>query len=145
MKQIPTLLIAFILGMTVTTIVSWKNNNNKNSQRQSADYNTPNTDVRQMIAIRRLKLKQGVSPESFEKFITEKLSHNAYAAPGIKEYVAKGERGDDVGNYIHILMFDSKTTRDVYFPAPGTNADMPASIKTLRMLPIKEKLRWRIW
>jgi hypothetical protein len=28
-------------------------------------------------------------------------------------------------------MFDSKTTRDVYFPAPGTNADMPASIKTL--------------
>jgi hypothetical protein len=66
MKQIPTLLIAFILGMTVTTIVSWKNNNNKNSQRQSAGYNAPNTDVRQMIAIRRLKLKQGVSPESFE-------------------------------------------------------------------------------
>jgi hypothetical protein len=45
--------------------------------------------------------------------------------------VAKGERGEDVGNYIHILMFDSKTTRDVYYPSSGTSADMPASIKVL--------------
>jgi len=129
MKQIPSLIIAFILGITITAIVSWENNNGS-SAKNSSGYKQENGDNAPIIAIRRLKLKSGVSSESFEKLVSEKFS-DSYVFPGVREFIAKGERGDDAGNYIHVLIFDSKTTRDVYFPASGTNADMPASIKTL--------------
>jgi len=130
MKQILSLISAFILGISVTAVIGWKNNNNNSSVKHVANYNQQNSEGAQVIAIRRLKLKSGVSPESFEKFISEKFS-TSYVFPGVREYIAKGERGDDAGNYIHVLIFDSKTTRDVYFPAAATNAEMPASIKSL--------------
>jgi hypothetical protein len=108
-------LIAFAMGISVTAILSWKNND-ENVAKQGTRYNMPNPDSRPIIALRKLKLKSGISAEEIEKYAV-KLAHKEYGKiPGAKEYIAKGERGDEVGNYIYVTEFDSKITRDFYYP-----------------------------
>jgi hypothetical protein len=69
MKQIPSLLIAFILGITVTAILSWKNNNNKNREKRVAGYDAPCADVRQLIAIRKLKSNPVFQPNHLKNLL----------------------------------------------------------------------------
>ncbi len=57
------------------------------------NYNIKNPETRAVIAIRKVKLKSGASAEAFEKWAA-KLANDEYGkVPGVKYYVAKGERG----------------------------------------------------
>ncbi len=120
MKKILVPLIAFAMGISVTAILSWKNND-ENVAKQGTHYNTPKPDSRPIIALRKVKLKSGASAEEFEKYAAKLAGKELGKIPGVKEYIAKGERGDEVGSYIYVTEFDSKITRDFYYPIPGTD------------------------
>jgi hypothetical protein len=64
-------------------------------------------------------MKSGASAAQFEKFVIDKLAPENGKLPGYKDYILKGERGDDKGNYLVVGVFDSKKTRDFYFPTEG--------------------------
>jgi hypothetical protein len=132
MKKILVPTIAFLLGASVMAIISWKNNNDEKGKKQISN-NLPNPDARPIIAIRKLKLKTGASADTLEDFAV-KLAHNEYSKmPGVKEYIAKAERGDDMGSYIYVTEFDSKITRDFYYPIPGGDSSKtsPEALKFL--------------
>ena len=38
------------------------------------------------------------------------------AVPGLKEYIAKSDRGMDVGSYSLLMVFDSQIVRDTMIP-----------------------------
>jgi hypothetical protein len=118
-----------VLLLLVIVLLSWHNRSN-NHQKKSANYFAPSDDNRPVIAIRKMKLKAGASEEEFNK-LAHKIAHKEFGAlPGVKEYIAKGERGDEVGSYIYVIEFDSKKTRDFYYPKPGSNgSDASADAK----------------
>lgn len=120
-----------ILFFLVIILLSWHNKNN-NHQKKPAGYFAPADDNRPVIAIRKMKLKPGASAEEFNK-LAQKIAHKDFGAlPGVKEYIAKGERGDEVGTYIYVIEFDSKKTRDFYYPKPGSDgSDASADAKRL--------------
>jgi len=35
---------------------------------------------------------------------------------GVQSYIIKGQRGDNKGQYVHLLIFDNEKTRNFYFP-----------------------------
>ncbi len=104
MKKL-SLLLAFVSGIALTAIISWKNNNNETTIKQ-------NPDNRPLIAIRKVNLKPGLSAEAFEKFAVKTATGEYGKLPGVKIYFGKGERGDETGSYIYVFEFDSKATRD---------------------------------
>ena len=74
----------------------------------------------EVIAVRELKLKDGADVKQFEQFVTG--TYNPAwegAVPGMKGYIAKGDRGVRSGSYALILVFDSQKTRDAIFPKAG--------------------------
>lgn len=77
----------------------------------------------EVIAIRELKLKAGVDLNQFEQFVTG--TYNPAwegAVPGMKGYIAKGDRGVHKGGYAHFLIFDTEKTRNAIFPKVGSGA-----------------------
>lgn len=121
MKKI-YLLLAFISGIALTSIVSWKTNNNETAVKQSPE-NRP------VIALRKIKLKDGVSADAFEKFAT-KIANDEYGKlPGVRFYYGKGERGDEPNSYVLFMEFDSKSTRDFYAPAEDDDSKRSAEAK----------------
>src|SRR6266540_4360462 len=107
MKKV-SILLAFISGIALMAIISWKNNN-EDSVKQDPE-NRP------IIALRKIKLKAGVSAEAFEKFAIKAKNDEYCKLPGLKIYFGKGERGDEPDSYVYFLEFDSKATRDFYVP-----------------------------
>jgi hypothetical protein len=103
---------AFLAGILFTAIISWTDNStNKNSDS--------NPDANPVLAVRKIKLKEGVSTDAFEKFAV-RVAHDEFGKlPGVKFYYGKGERGDDPGSYLLFYEFDSKTTRNFYAPTEG--------------------------
>ena len=80
----------------------------------------PHTGKGEVIAIRILELKADVDTMEFEKFAYEEFNpafNNTF--PGLKEYIAKSDRGIDVGSYSLIMVFDSQIVRDLMIPAKG--------------------------
>jgi hypothetical protein len=117
MKKNLLFIISFLSGIAVTATISWKSNNSDNMTKTSLNYNIKNPETLAVIAIRKVKLKSGASAEAFEKWAA-KLANDEYGkVPGVKYYVAKGERGGEIGSYIYVVEFDSKQTRDFYYPA----------------------------
>jgi len=120
MKKSSLLLIAFFSLIAVTTLVSWKSNEHKNLTDKTIIDKKP--DNRPVIALRKMKLKAGITAEAFEKFAVKAANDEYGKLPGVKFYFGKGERGDEPGSYIYFIEFDSKTTRDFYAPAEDNNS-----------------------
>ena len=69
------------------------------------------------MAFRPLTLLESTAPVDLEQFAREQLTPTFEKfVPGVSSYIIKGERGDNKGNYVHVLLFDNRTTRDFYFP-----------------------------
>jgi hypothetical protein len=121
------LLPAFIAGILFTSVISWENK----SPEPKPAVNNQNPDSRPVLAIRKVKLKQGVSPDSFEKFTTKVANDEFGKLPGVRFYFGKGERGDEPGSYVFFMEFDSKTTRNFYAPAEDDNSKRTAEAAKL--------------
>ena len=75
-------------------------------------------DAGEVIAIRHLTLKKKTDPDAFERYVAE-VYVPAYQkfVPGVRALILKADRGKNAGKYIHVYIFDSVHTRDLYFPA----------------------------
>ena len=78
---------------------------------------------REVVAVRELKLKPGADINEFEQFVTRTYNPAwAAAVPGMRGYIAKGDRGVRKDGYALILIFDTETTRNSIFPKAGSGA-----------------------
>ena len=70
-----------------------------------------------VIAIRFLELKPEIHTTKFEKFALEEFNP-AFdgTVPGLKEYIAKSDRGIDIGSYTLLMVFDSQIVRNTMIP-----------------------------
>ena len=72
--------------------------------------------------IHHFTLKDGVEPQEFERFITEEwnpVMHGIW--PGAQNIVMKGERGQQVGQYIMVVEMNSLYVRNFYWPTGGAS------------------------
>ncbi len=75
------------------------------------------TDPGKVVAVREVTLKAGVDPDEFERFAAEEFTPTfSKYVPGVRAFILKGNRGDRKDNYAFVLVFDSQSTRDFYFP-----------------------------
>lgn len=87
-------------------------------------------------AVRSMTLKQGVDAKAFEKYAKEKLNTTFRNVPGVEARIAKADRGENKGIYLLIYFYDSKATRDYYYPVENaTEYSKPAQ----EMIPKIEK------
>ena len=71
----------------------------------------------EVIAVRFLELKPDVNIAEFENFAYKTFNSGFDGAvPGLKEYIAKSDRGMDVGSYSLLMVFDSQIVRDTMIP-----------------------------
>jgi hypothetical protein len=83
----------------------------------------PRKGADEVIAIRELELRPGVDLAAFERFVTETYNPGwAGVVPGVRGYIATGDRGAHKGRYAFILIFDSRKVRDDVFPKEGEGA-----------------------
>ena len=93
-----------------------------------------------VIAVRILELKADVDTTEFEKFVFEEYNPAMKGViPGLQEYVAKSDRGVNVGSYALFTIFDSQMVRDTMLPGDGR--PMAEWVNTL----MKEKGLWSRW
>ena len=99
------------------------------------------TDPGNVVAVRDVTLKEGVTPGDFEKFAIEEFTPVfEQQVPGVKAYIMKGNRGDKKGSYSYVLIFDSENTRDFYYPFEhGGEESVPATSEQL-WLPAREAI-----
>ncbi len=131
MKKISMTLIAFLAGMFFIGGISWKNNEDNVGKQNAITTTTQHPDNKPILAVRKVKLKGGVSAETFESFAVKVAAGEYGNLPGLKIYYGKGERGDELGSYILFMAFDSKTTRDFYSPIADDNTKTPAEVRKL--------------
>jgi len=70
-----------------------------------------------VIAVRFLELKADVDTAEFEKFAYKEFNpaHEG-TLPGLSEYIAKSDRGNNEGSYVLFMVFDSQIVRDIMIP-----------------------------
>jgi len=74
----------------------------------------------EVVAIREIQLKPGVDIAEFERFAVRTYNPGwEGAVPGMKGYIAKGDRGAQKGSYLLVFIFDSESTRNRIFPKEG--------------------------
>jgi len=77
----------------------------------------PHTGKGEVIAVRFLELKADVDTTEFEKFAYEEFNPAFDGiVPGLKEYIARSDRGMDEGSYALLMIFDSQIVRDTMLP-----------------------------
>ena len=70
-----------------------------------------------VIAIRFLELELDIDTTEFEKFALEEFNPAFDGTiPGLKEYIAKSDRGIDIGSYTLLMVFDSQIVRNTMIP-----------------------------
>jgi len=75
-----------------------------------------------VIAIRFLELKPDIDTTEFEKFALEEFNPEFdRTIPGLKEYIAKSDRGIDIGSYSLLMVFDSQIVRNTMIPNKRTS------------------------
>ena len=63
----------------------------------------------EVVAVRLLELKKYVDIEEFEKFAVKEFNpKNDGVVPGLREYIAKSDRGISVNSYALFMIFDSQ-------------------------------------
>jgi hypothetical protein len=67
-----------------------------------------------------VELREGITPEFFEKFVTEQFlpALPLDKTPGVRASLLKGERGARIHQYVFLFEFDNIDTRNRYFPEP---------------------------
>ena len=92
-KNVKNLLLIILVTFSTTTIFSQSSHTGKGK----------------VIAVRFLELKAEVDTAEFEKFAYEEFNpaHEG-ALPGLSEYIAKSDRGDNEGSYVLFMVFDSQ-------------------------------------
>ena len=117
MKSIPRVTLSLVLAGFILsgTVVSAQDAQTGGS---SAPPERGIVDAGEVIAIRHLTLKKKTDPGAFEQYVAEEYAP-AYQkfVPGVRALILKADRGKNVGKYIHLYIFDSGNTRDLYFPA----------------------------
>lgn len=77
----------------------------------------------EVIAVRELQLNPGVDVAAFERFVRDDYNPSWQGAvPGMRGYIAKGDRGQQKGTYVLVFVFDSEKTRNTIFPKEGGGA-----------------------
>jgi len=71
-----------------------------------------------IYGVNQYALKPGIKPEDFEQAIRLELA-KAPDLPGWKAFLGKGERGEQMGNYLFTWEIESVERRDAILPAPG--------------------------
>ena len=91
-----------------------------------------------VIAIRFLELEPDIDTTEFEKFALEEFNP-AFdgTVPGLKEYIAKSDRGIDIGSYTLLMVFDSQIVRNTMIPNKRTS-DWFSKI-------MEDQNLWSIW
>jgi hypothetical protein len=115
-------ILPLTLLLLFACIVSFKFEDRKGSVRSVMQDTNPNlADLSgRVLAFRELTLLPNVNPKQLERFAAEQLTPTfKKKVPGVQSYIIKGERGDNKGKYVHLLIFDSERTRDLYFPDEG--------------------------
>ncbi|MGB5364631.1 MAG: hypothetical protein WBN14_00080 [Polyangiales bacterium] len=117
MKNIPRFTLSLVLaGLILSgTVVSAQDAQTRGS---SAQPERGIVEAGEVIAIRHLTLKKKTDPGAFERYVAEEYAP-AYQkfVPGVRALILKADRGKNAGKYIHLFIFDSLNTRDLYFPA----------------------------
>ena len=117
MNSIPRFAISLVLAGLILngTVVSAQDAQTVGS---SAPPERGIVDAGEVIAIRHLTLKKKTDPGAFEQYVAEEYAP-AYQkfVPGVRALILKADRGKNAGKYIHLYIFDSVYTRDLYFPA----------------------------
>lgn len=86
-----------------------------------------------VFGIHYITLRNTATMEDFEAFL-KRAAPTVKPWPGVKLYVAKGDRGDRVGRLICIIEFESVGTRNRYFPDPrGMNASVEGKERLAEM------------
>lgn len=67
-------------------------------------------------SLRPITLKKGADVMKFETYAKEELEKVYRMVPGVAAHIAKSDRGTDTGEYVLFYFFDSKATRNYYFP-----------------------------
>ena len=71
----------------------------------------------EVVAVRLLELKKDVDIEEFEKFAVKEFNpKNDGVVPGLREYIAKSDRGISVNSYALFMIFDSQNNRNTMIP-----------------------------
>ena len=85
----------------------------------------PSGDDRRVVGIHDLALREGVTPEQFEAFVSGPLSER-FSEPvnGVIVGVAKCDRGESIGGYQMAWFFESVAQRDSYFPSETEVTDL---------------------
>ena len=127
-----SLVLAFMSGLIIMGIIGWKSNDHEQHKPdQNIQDKFKNADNQAILAVRKVKLKAGVSAEAFEKFAVDAANGEYGSLPGAKVYYGKGERGDEVGSYLSFIEFDSKRTRDFYAPVADDNSKTAPEVKKM--------------
>lgn len=85
-------------------------------------------------AVRLMTLKQGIDAMEFEKYAKEELDSAFRNVPGVEARVAKADRGTDKGNYLLVYFYDSKATRNHYYPHENATEFSKAAEETMPYL-----------
>jgi len=72
-----------------------------------------------VIGIHYLTLNPGIDKEEAENYLKTEWLTLFLETPGINASVGVADRGKSPGDYVMIYTFDSKWTRDHYFPSEG--------------------------
>ncbi len=83
------------------------------------------TGTGEVISVHGIQLKPEVNRAEFENWVIEYWNpamHRLF--PGVKSFITMGDnRGNAVGEYAYMLIFDSLKTRDAYMPEEGKHSD----------------------
>lgn len=87
--------------------------------------NSLRTGTGEVISVRHLKLKSGINADEFNKWVMEYFNPTWEGLiPGVRSFIAKGDtRGNAIGEYAYLIIYDSLKTRDAYAPEEGKHAD----------------------
>jgi len=75
-----------------------------------------------IIGVHQFELKPGVKPEDFEQAMREEIA-KALDLRGTRMYLTKGERGEQVGDYLIMWEFESVERRNEIFPVQGQSSE----------------------
>jgi hypothetical protein len=75
-----------------------------------------------LFGIHELELRNGVSPDEFERFAREDLSR-VRPREGQTIYVIKGDRGERQGKYALVFEYESVQARDRDVPSPNADSE----------------------
>ena len=73
-----------------------------------------------VFGIHRLELKPGVNAAEFEQVVAGEFNTLPQGVPGWQASIVKGDRGNEVGQYLLIFEIESVQARDKAIPGDGT-------------------------